>query len=168
MKQRLRLVLLGSICFASATSIQFAVHAQNSDDNIQVILKNTGQNEFHPTPIMPPCFQGAMQRINRETGAAVFLVRADSATGCVVPFHWHKSGEQITVVSGAVDIRMRDGTSFQLKEGGYAYLPSKHVHRFSCAGPCVHFVQSDGPYDIHYVRGDGTEISLADALKADK
>jgi quercetin dioxygenase-like cupin family protein len=131
-----------------------------------MVLKNSAPSEFHATPIMPPCFLGAMQRMNRETGAAVFLVRVDAKEGCVVPSHWHTSGEQITVVSGVVTVKMSDGKSFDLKEGGYAYIPSKHVHLFSCSGPCVHFVQSDGPYDIHYVNKDGKEIPLAEAMKA--
>lgn len=143
---------------------QMSVSAQQNADGM--VVKNSAPGEFHAAPIMPACFMGAMQRMNRETGAAVFLVRVDAKEGCVVPSHWHTSGEQITVVSGVVDIKMTDGQSFQLKEGGYAYIPSKHVHRFSCGGPCVHFVQSDGPYDIHYVDKAGKEISLAEAQKA--
>jgi len=141
---------------------------QNADDKNPMILRNAAPEDFHSAPIMPQCFQGAMERINRETGAAVFLVRTEASTGCTVPLHWHSSGEQITVVSGTVMIKTNDGKNFELKEGGYAYMPSRHVHRFSCSGPCVHFVQSDGPYDIHYVKDDGTEISLAEALKFSK
>jgi quercetin dioxygenase-like cupin family protein len=139
--------------------------AQNSSDS-EMVVKNSEAAEFHQTPIMPPCFAGALQRINRSNGAAVFLVRVVGNSGCTVPAHWHTSGEQITVVSGTVKVEMQDNKSFELKEGGYAYLPSKHVHVFSCAGPCVHFVQSDGPYDIHYVNKEGKEITLAEALKS--
>jgi quercetin dioxygenase-like cupin family protein len=144
------------------------VTAQHSTESAQAILKNTAAADFHPTPIMPQCFLGAMQRMDRQTGAAVFLVRVDEKTGCVVPSHWHTSGEQITVVSGTVNIQMVDGTRAELKAGGYAFIPPKHVHRFSCPGPCVHFVQSEGPYDIHYVNAEGAEIPLAEAIKIDK
>jgi quercetin dioxygenase-like cupin family protein len=157
-----------AVCVMLTFPAQVESSAQGSKDDSQMIVKNTAPNEFHATPIMPQCFLGAMQRVNRETGGAVFLVRVDAKTGCVVPSHWHTSGEQITVVSGVVSIRMTDGTSVELKEGGYAYIPSKHVHRFSCSGPCVHFVQSDGPYDIHYVNSAGAEISLAEAVRNDK
>jgi len=139
--------------------------AQNGAET-EMVLKNSEPADFHQVPIMPQCFAGAMQRVSRSTGAAVFLVRVVGDSGCTVPAHWHTSGEQITVVSGTVTIGMQDGKSFELKEGGYAYIPSKHVHFFSCGGPCVHFVQSDGPYDIHYVNKDGKEIPLAEALKA--
>jgi quercetin dioxygenase-like cupin family protein len=146
-------------------SVHLNLRAQESDG---MILKNSGPADFHPTPIMPKCFLGAMQRINPQTGAAVFLVRVDAPQGCAVPSHWHISGEQITVVSGVVTVKMTDGKKFELKEGGYAYIPAKHIHRFSCSGQCVHFVQSDGPYDIHYVNKDGEEISMADAVKLDQ
>lgn len=155
-------LLVLTICALFVVLARLSLRAQDADG---MILKNTAAADFHATPIMPQCFLGAMQRINPQTGAAVFLVRVDAPTGCVVPSHWHTSGEQITVVSGVVTVKMTNGKSFELKEGGYAYIPSKHVHLFSCAGPCIHFVQSDGPYDIHYVNKEGTEISLAEAVK---
>ena len=157
-----------AVVIASAVFLMprpYLLLAQNSGDD-EMVVKNSESAEFHQTPIMPQCFTGALQRINRSTGAAVFLVRVAGNSGCTVPAHWHTSGEQITVVSGTVKVEMQDGKSFELKEGGYAYIPSKHVHIFGCSGPCVHFVQSDGPYDIHYVNKEGKEITLADALKS--
>jgi len=161
--KRVQLSVLAFCLIALAALPQIGLRAQNPDG---MVVKNSAPEEFHATPIMPSCFLGAMQRIKCETGAAVFLVRVDAKNGCVVPAHWHTSGEQITVVSGVVTIKMADGKSSELKAGGYAYIPSKHVHLFSCSGPCVHFVQSDGPYDIHYVNKEGKEIPLAEALKA--
>ena len=144
---------------------QCALLAQNNTED-EMVVKNSEAADFHQAPIMPQCFAGALQRINRSTGSAVFLVRVVGNSGCTVPSHWHSSGEQITVVSGTVKVGMQDGKSFELKEGGFAYIPSKHVHVFSCSGPCAHFVQSDGPYDIHYVNKEGKEITLAEALKS--
>jgi mannose-6-phosphate isomerase-like protein (cupin superfamily) len=129
------------------------------------VIKNPASGDFRQSPIMPPCFSGALQRINSSTGGAIFLVRAEQS-GCTVPMHWHTSGEQITVVSGTVIIKMSDGKSFELTAGGYAYMPARHFHVFQCSGACLHFVQSDGPYDIHYVDRQGNEISLEKAIKA--
>lgn len=116
---------------------------------------------------MPPCFRGAMQRVNKQSGGAVFLVKADP-NGCEAPWHWHTSGEQITVVSGEVRIAMRGHSAEVLHAGGFAYMPGHHIHSFSCVGPCVHFVQSDGPYDIHFVDEQDREITMQEALKATK
>ena len=162
-----RLSLLALVaCSALTLSYSLQKKAAEPGASDGLVLKNTAPEEFHATPIMPQCFMGAMQRFNPQTGAAVFLVRVEAKDGCLVPLHWHTAGEQITVVSGHVTLQMADGASVELKEGGYAYVPSKHLHVFRCSGPCVHFVQSDGPYDIHYVDKEGKELSLADALKA--
>lgn len=161
----IRLGLLALLLFGGIALKPWTATAQKQSGDPEVIVKNAQPGDFHATPIMPPCFLGAMQRMNPETGAAVFLVRVEAKDGCVVPLHWHTSGEQITVVSGIVTLKMTDGTNVELKEGGYAYIPPKHVHLFSCSGPCVHFVQSDGPYDIHYVNKEGKEVPLAEALK---
>src|SRR5947209_8717658 len=98
MKSTMILVVLALI-----TVPQWMLTAQNSTEN-EMVLKNSGAGEFHQVPIMPQCFAGAMQRINRSTGAAVFLVRVVGNAGCTAPLHWHTSGEQITVVSGTVKI----------------------------------------------------------------
>jgi hypothetical protein len=129
-----------------------------------VIKQNTDDSAFSAAPrIMPPCFRGAPQHFNQQTGGAVFLVKADTQ-GCNVPWHWHISGEQITVVSGEVQVTMKGAATIILHAGGYAYMPPHHIHSFACSGPCVHFVQSDGPYDIHFVDAEGHEISMAQAL----
>ena len=59
-----------------------------------------------------------------------------------------------------------EGKPVALRPGGFAMMPSHHVHRFSCDGRCSLYVDSDAAFDIHYVDGKGTEISPAVALKA--
>ena len=62
-------------------------------------------------------------------------------------------------------MEMKDGKPVTLRAGGFALMPSKHVHRFSCVKSCTFFVHSDSAFDIHYVDGQGQEISLDEALK---
>lgn len=156
---------LRRMAWALAVFIALGILGVTQQQKPEPVIKNVATSEFRPSPIMPSCFSGALQRVNASTGGAIFLVRA-AQSGCTVPMHWHTSGEQITVVSGTVTIKMNGGKSFDLAEGGYAYIPAKHLHLFQCAGPCLHFVQSDGPYDIHYVDPQGNEIPLEKALKA--
>lgn len=140
-------------------------YAQSQDQGAEPVIKqNTDDSAFAPAPIMPPCFRGALQRIDQQTGGAVFLVKAD-LQGCVVPWHWHTSGEQITVISGDVKVTMKGQASTILHAGGFAYMPPHHIHSFACDGPCIHFVQSDGPYDIHFIDPDGNEIPMQQALR---
>lgn len=52
-----------------------------------------------------------------------------------------------------------------LRTGGFAYAPGKHVHQFTCVGePCSFFLHSDAPFDIHYVDQSGNEIAVEQAL----
>jgi hypothetical protein len=47
-------------------------------------------------------------------------------------------------------------------------MPSRHVHQFRCDQACTLYIYSDVAFDIHYVGGQGKEISPAEALKAVK
>jgi hypothetical protein len=60
---------------------------------------------------------------------------------------------------------MIDGKPVVLRPGGFALMPSRHVHRFTCTKSCTLYVYSDAPFDIHYVDGQGKEISPDVALK---
>jgi hypothetical protein len=44
-------------------------------------------------------------------------------------------------------------------------MPSKHVHQFRCTTQCLLYIFSDAAFDIHYIDGDGKEISPDEALK---
>jgi hypothetical protein len=61
---------------------------------------------------------------------------------------------------------MKDGGSVILRAGGFSQMPSRHVHQFSCAKGCMLYVFSDAAFDMHYVNGEGKEISPDEALKA--
>jgi len=74
------------------------------------------------------------------------------------------------MVSGSLQIQMKDDKPVVARRGDFAYLPSRHVHRATCLGaaPCLVFLSSDAPFDIHWVDGAGQEISLDAALSAAK
>jgi quercetin dioxygenase-like cupin family protein len=72
------------------------------------------------------------------------------------------------IVSGTGRIEMKGGPSRTLRAGGFALLPSRHVHQFLCKEKCTFFFYSDGAFDIHYVDAQGTELSPEEALNAVK
>jgi quercetin dioxygenase-like cupin family protein len=74
------------------------------------------------------------------------------------------------MVSGSLEVQMKDDKPFVAHHGDFVYLPAHHVHRATCAGssPCLVFLTSLSAFDIHWVDAAGQEISLEAALKNGK
>jgi len=129
-----------------------------------------GQNiedmKFSASPGMPSCSTGAVLSGDPSKGPSIILGK--TAKGCSVPWHWHTPNEHLMMVSGVARLEMKGGKPLTLRAGGFALMPSKHIHRFHCTATCLLYVYSDAPYDIHYVDAQEKEISPDDALKAVK
>ena len=69
------------------------------------------------------------------------------------------------IVSGSAKVEMKGGGTATLGPGGYAMMPSKHVHQFTCVSACSAFINSDGAFDMHYVDAGGKEVTPDAALK---
>ena len=70
------------------------------------------------------------------------------------------------IVTGSAKIEMKGpGETAILGPGGFAMMPTKHVHQFTCNSACSAFVSSDTTFDIHYVDASGAEIPPDAALK---
>ena len=124
--------------------------------------------KFVSLPVAPQCFTIAVERGNPANGPSVVL--AKFAPGCVAPFHWHTPSETAMVVSGSLETQMKDDKAFVAHHGDFVYLPPHHVHRATCRGsePCLVFLSSDAPFDIHWVDATGQEIPLEAAMQAVK
>jgi hypothetical protein len=73
------------------------------------------------------------------------------------------------IVSGSAKVEMKDGGKTEvIGPGGYATMPSKHVHQFTCTSACTLFVSSDAAFDIHYVDANGQEVPPEKALEKKK
>ena len=89
--------------------------------------------------------------------------------GCTIPWHWHTPIEHLMIVSGSAKVEMKDGGhTTTLGPGGYAMLPGKHLHQFTCTSRCMVFASSDAAFDIHYVDANGKEIPPDSALAKKK
>ena len=146
----MRLAVVVLCCFAAA-------HGQNMG-----VMKKASENAFVAVPAMPSCTTAAVQSGDPAKGASVLLAKATA--GCVVPWHWHTPTEHLMIVSGSAKLEMKGGKSAVLDAGGYAMLPGKHVHQFTCVSACSFFVSSESAFDIHYVDLNGNEIPPEKAL----
>jgi quercetin dioxygenase-like cupin family protein len=128
--------------------------------------RNVADVTFAPIPGLPTCATAAVQTGDPTKGPSIILSKI--AAGCIVPWHWHSPNENLMLVSGVAKIESKDGAPFTLRAGGFAQLPSKHVHQFTCQQACIMYVAADGVFDTHYVNAAGAEISPAEALGAVK
>lgn len=136
--------------------------AQGQETAIQPGGRNMAEMQFSTVPGLPTCAPVSVQSGNPAKGPSIILIKV--AADCSIPWHWHTPNEHVMMVSG-VRMDIKGGESLILQAGGFAMMPSHHVHQFRAIQPCVFFLYSDKSFDIHYVDGQGKEISPAEALK---
>jgi quercetin dioxygenase-like cupin family protein len=98
------------------------------------------------------CLDSTLENGDPAKGASTFILRA--APNCMVPLHYHTAEEQLIVVRGDVETGM-DGVSPRvLQAGGFAMMPGKEKHWFTCQSKagCLMFVTFDRSYDIFWVK----------------
>ena len=97
------------------------------------------------------CLKSALENGDPDTGPSSFLLKAPP--GCRVAAHYHTAEEQLIVIQGSVLTGMKGMRSVTLTAGGFAVMPSKAIHSFSCIGtdPCLMVVTFDRKYDIVWV-----------------
>jgi quercetin dioxygenase-like cupin family protein len=100
----------------------------------------------------PACLKGALENGDPNTGPSTFLLEA--APGCEVPAHYHTAEEQLIVVRGYVLTGMDGMSKATLGPGGFAMMPSKAMHWFTCKSKdtCLMFVTFDRKYDIVWAK----------------
>lgn len=145
---------LGAAAVASAQTPPPAGH----------VARNAAEMTFGPLPGTPTCASRAVASGDPAKGPSFFAARL--AAGCMFPWHWHTPNEHLVIVSGTAIAEMKDGKAVTLTAGGFAVMPSKHVHRLSCTTACSLYVYSDTAFDMHYVDAAGREIAPDVALKA--
>lgn len=100
----------------------------------------------------PKCLQFSLENGDLKTGPSTAIMKA--APGCVVPPHYHTAEEQLIIVRGNVSTGMEGKQDTVLGPGGFAMMPSKQVHWFTCTAKeeCLMFVTFDRAYDIVWVK----------------
>ncbi len=130
------------------------------------VLRKLSENKLAPMPGLPSCIAMAVESGDPSKGPSVIVFKG--TPGCSIPWHMHTPTEHVMIVSGSARMEMMGGGSATLGPGGYAMMPGKHVHQFTCTSACTAFVYSDGAFDIHYVDANGKEITPDVALAKKK
>jgi quercetin dioxygenase-like cupin family protein len=101
----------------------------------------------------PECLKVARENGDPDLGPSTFLLEAPP--GCVVPAHYHTAEEQLMVVRGDVLTGMDGMPETTLGPGGFAMMPGKVMHWFTCKSSkssCLMFVTFDRKYDIVWAK----------------
>ena len=155
----------GQFClFTLALLLFFSASAQGQEMAGQSAGRNVGQMKLMTIPPLPTCARGSVQSGDPSKGPSVIFAKIPA--GCSIPWHWHTPNEHVMIVSGVARFEMKDGKPLTLRAGGFALMPSHHVHQFRCLRACQLYIYSDVPFDIHYVDKQGNELSPREALKA--
>ena len=154
------------LMFTLSLILSVSASAQEHETAGQPAGRNMVEMKFVTVPGLPTCALGSVQSGDPTKGPSIIL--AKMAAGCSIPWHWHTPNEHLMMVSGVARLEMKDGKPLTLRAGGFAMMPSRHVHQFRCDGLCALYIYSDVAFDIHYVDGQGKEISPAEAMKAIK
>lgn len=96
------------------------------------------------------CLSYALETGNPETGPSTHIL--EFPKGCRFPWHYHTAQEQMLIVDGTVLVEMASENPASLGPGGFAMMPSKEPHQFTCnsARKCRVFATFSATYDIFW------------------
>ena len=87
--------------------------------------------------------------------AGSYVIRVKIPAGYQIPAHWHSTAENLTVLSGSVNVgmgaKLDRKTSTTLEVGSFTYLPPKMNHFLWTSAPAIFQIHAEGPFDIVYV-----------------
>ena len=136
-------------CIVTATllavTLSLSAQAPNSG-----ITRTLSEVKF-PAGEGPDCLQFFLENGDMKTGPSTAIMKAKP--GCVIAPHYHTAEEQLIIVKGDVSTGMEGMKDTVLGPGGFAMMPSKAVHWFTCTKKeeCLMFVTFDRAYDIVWV-----------------
>jgi quercetin dioxygenase-like cupin family protein len=134
-----------------ATMLLFAVATGSTEVPRQGIVRPFSEVKFAADDDVK-CLAGVVEKGDPASGPSTFILKAPA--GCVVAPHYHTAEEQLMVVRGKVLTGMEGMSEVVLGSGGFAMMPGKAVHWFTCTSQdsCVMFVTFDRTYDIVWVK----------------
>jgi quercetin dioxygenase-like cupin family protein len=136
---------------SSATLLLVAAIACTAQAPKPGIVRPLGDVKFAPDDDVK-CLVDVLENGDPDSGPSTFVMKA--SPNCVVAPHYHTAEEQLMVVRGEVTTGMAGMRDTVLAAGGFAMMPSKQIHWFTCTSKegCLMFVTFDRKYDIVWVK----------------
>ena len=144
--------------FAPVVLLTTPMVAWAADAPADHVFVNTADLKWGPAPPVLP--KGAkLAVLHGDPGkAGQYVMRLMAPANYKIAPHWHSQAENLTVISGTLDLgdgdKMEMTKAHALKAGGYHYLPGKAHHYAFTKSPTVVQISGEGPFDITYINPD--------------
>jgi quercetin dioxygenase-like cupin family protein len=130
-----------------------AAYADDQAAGSPIVIK-ADQVKFHPAPGFPKGAQIVLLRGDLSE-AVPYTIRFKLPDGFVIPPHWHSTDEEVTVLSGTLNVGMGDKVdktqSTALSAGGFQIVPAKAHHYVYATGETVMQLDGMGPRTTVFV-----------------
>jgi quercetin dioxygenase-like cupin family protein len=153
----MRKILTRAPAFLLSAGLAMTPIASVADTNSKPIVLKVSDIVFHPAPGFP---KGA-EIVNLRgdlTKAEPYTLRFKIPDGFVIPSHWHTKDEQVTVLSGTLNVGSGDqvdkSSSTALSAGGYQLVPALEHHYVWATGDTIFQVDGIGPRTTAFVNPD--------------
>jgi quercetin dioxygenase-like cupin family protein len=147
------------ILFATLLAINLItipILSAQADQNTlsQPVLIKAADINFHPAPGFPKGAQIVILRGDLSK-AEPYTIRFKLPDGFVIPAHWHSTDEEVTVLSGTLNVGTGDivdqNKSTPLEPGGFQIVPAKAHHYVWTTGETVMQLDGMGPRTTVFV-----------------
>jgi quercetin dioxygenase-like cupin family protein len=151
-----RIKKLATITICLYTFVTTALYADNVEqsNSISPILFKANDILFHPAPGFPKGAQIVLIRGDLSK-AEPYTIRFKLPDGFVIPSHWHSTDEELTVLTGTLNVGAGDkvdkSQSTALPAGSYQLVPAKVHHYVWTTGETMFQLNGMGPRTTTFV-----------------
>jgi quercetin dioxygenase-like cupin family protein len=144
------------VTFLATSLIAAPVYAAKADQSkqSQPVLIKASDIAFHPAPGFPKGAQIVILRGDLSK-AEPYTIRFKLPDGFVIPSHWHSTDEEVTVLSGTLNVGMGDtvdkNNSTALEAGGFQIVPAQAHHYVWTTGETIMQLDGMGPRTTVFV-----------------
>ena len=145
-----RMACLSLACASILLAATLAAQGPDVSPKLGVV-RQLSEVKF-PSGDGPDCLQFFLETGDLKAGPSTAIMKASPK--CVIPPHYHTAEEQLIIVKGDVSTGMQGMQDTVLGPGGFAMMPSKQPHWFTCTAKeeCLMFVTFDRAYDIVWLK----------------
>lgn len=148
--KKLLFIMSLSVSFIALPGLSAADNAQGTSP---LVIK-ADDVKFHPAPGFPKGAQIVLLRGDLSQ-AVPYTIRFKLPDGFIIPSHWHSTDEEVTVLSGTLNVGMGDkvdkSQSTALTPGGFQIVPANAHHYVWTTGETIMQLDGMGPRTTVFV-----------------